>query len=136
MRAESRGAAAAGMIGDSVFGRWRMLLLIGFFLAVALAGTFFAIHLLRGHKLPLPVGLLHGLGALAAIALLVLHDLHAPTNRLVNSATVFFVLTAIGGMLLFVLRARRQPLDGIIVTLHAGFALTAMLLLTLGYLSG
>lgn len=113
-----------------------MLLLIAFFLVVALAGAYFAMRLLRGRKLPLPVGLLHGLSALAAIALLVVHDLHAPTNRLVNSATVFFVLTAIGGVLLFVLRARRQPLDGFIVTLHAGFALTAMLLLTLGFLNG
>lgn len=111
-----------------------MLLLIGFFLAVALAGTILAILELRGRKLPLQVGLLHGVAALAAIALLVVHDMHAPTNPLVNSATAVFVLAAMGGMLLFLLRALGQPLAGLVVVLHAGFAFVAILLLTLGYL--
>jgi hypothetical protein len=113
-----------------------LLALIGFFILIALAGALFAAHELRGGKLPLPVGALHGIAALIAIVLLVIRDLHAPHNLLVNSATVLFVLTATGGLLLFMFRAMRQPLSGFVVILHAGFALASIVLLTAGYLKG
>ncbi|HEX5340644.1 MAG TPA: hypothetical protein VFX47_07160 [Gammaproteobacteria bacterium] len=111
-----------------------MLLLIGFFLVVALAGAALAVHELRGGSLPLPVGWLHGIAALAAIVLLLIHDLHAPHNMLVNSATVLFVLTAVGGLLLFMFRVLRQRLPGFVVALHAGFALIAIALLCIGFI--
>lgn len=113
-----------------------LLALIGFFLLIALAGTTLALRDFRGHRLPLPVGLLHGLAAVIAIVLLIMYALRGPPNLLVNSAAVLFVLTAFGGLLLFLFRAMRQPLPGFVVTLHAGFALTAIVLLSIGYLRG
>ncbi|HEX5419126.1 MAG TPA: hypothetical protein VFY39_03935 [Gammaproteobacteria bacterium] len=111
-----------------------MLFLIFFFVVIALAGAVLARYELGGREIPLPVGLLHGLAALAAIALLVVHDMHAPNNLLVNSATAVFVLAATGGLLLFLFRVQRQPVAGFVVTLHAGFALTAIVMLAIGYL--
>lgn len=113
-----------------------LLALIGFFLLIALAGTLLAMHELRGRNLPLPVGLLHGIAALVAIVMLVIYVLRAPHNLLVNSALVLFVLTATGGLLLFMFRAMRQPLSGFVVTLHAGLALAAIVLLSIGYIKG
>ena len=113
-----------------------LLVLIGFFILVAFGGAFLGMLEWRGRKLPLPVGLLHGLAAVAAIVLLVIHVVHAPHNLLVNSATMLFVLTALGGLLLFMFRAIRQPLPGFVLTLHAGFAVASIVLLSLGYLRG
>lgn len=108
--------------------------LIVFFLLIALGGLSVALNDWRGRRLPLPVGLLHGLAAITAIVLLVIYVLHAPHNLWVNSAAVLFVLTATGGLLLFTFRAMRQPLPGFVVSLHAGLALTAIVLLSVGYL--
>jgi hypothetical protein len=111
-----------------------MLILILFFVVVAVAGAVLARYELAGRNVPIPVGLLHGIAAIAAIALLVVHDTHAPTNLLVNSATAVFVLAATGGLLLLLFRVQRQPVDGFVVTLHAGFALAAIDMLAIGYL--
>jgi hypothetical protein len=111
-----------------------MLFLILFFVVVAVSGAVLAHYELDGRNVPIPVGLLHGIAAIAAIAMLVLHDMHAPTNLLVNSATAGFVLTATGGLLLFLFRVQRQPVAGFVVTLHAGFALAAIVMLAIGYL--
>jgi len=37
---------------------------------------------------------------------------------------------------LFMFRAIRQPLPGFVLTLHAGFAVASIVLLSLGYLRG
>lgn len=113
-----------------------LLILIGCFVLIAFAGALLALHESRGGKLPLPVGLLHGIAALVCIVLLVIHDLHDSHNLLVNSATVLFVLTATGGLLLFMFRAMHQRLPGFVVVLHAGFALASIMLLSIGYLRG
>jgi len=110
--------------------------LIGLFVLVAFAGALIGVRELRGRKLPLPVGLLHGVAAIVAIVLLLIHVVHAPHNLLVNSAAVLFVLTATGGLLLFMFRAIRQPLPGVVLTLHAGFAVASIVLLSIGYLKG
>jgi len=111
-----------------------LALLLTFFLLVAAAGATLAVLEARGARIPLPVGALHGAAALAGIVVLVLHDLGEPGNRLVNAATVIFILTATGGLLLFAFRTAREKLPFAVVLLHAAFALTAILLLTLGYL--
>ena len=108
---------------------WLLLL----FLLVAAGGLTLAFLEARGHAPPLPVGAVHGAAALAAIMLLVLQDLAHPDNHLVNAATVVFMLTATGGLLLFAFRATRQRLPLPVVALHAGFALTALVLMTVGW---
>jgi hypothetical protein len=85
---------------------------------------------------PLPVGAAHGAAALVAIVLLVRHDLDFPGNHYVNSATVLFILTACGGLLLFGFRAARQKLPLLVIVLHAGFGLFALGLLCLGMTRG
>lgn len=108
--------------------------LIAFFVVVAFGGALIAMREWHGRRLPLPVGALHGLAAIAAIVLLLIHDAHAPHNLLINSATVLFLLTATGGLLLFMFRAIRQPLPGFVLILHAGFAIASIVLLSIGYL--
>lgn len=111
-----------------------MLFLILLFVVVAVAGAVLARYELRGRNVPISVGLLHGIAGIVAIALLVVHDMRAPTNLLVNSATAVFVLASAGGLLLFLFRVQRQPVAGFVVTLHAGFALAAIVMLAIGYL--
>jgi hypothetical protein len=113
-----------------------MLALIVFVVLVALAGAALAVRELRGHHVPLAVGVWHGIAAVTAIVLLLIHDLREPHNLLVNSATVILILTATGGLLLFMFRAMKQALPGFVVLLHAGFALAAILLLCIGYIKG
>ncbi len=110
-----------------------MGLVVALFVAVAAFGFGLGIHEVQGRHVPLPVGLLHGLGAVAAIALLVVHDVHASNDLLANSATAVFVLAALGGLLIFMFRIRRQSISGLLISLHAGFALFGVLLLVLGY---
>lgn len=111
-----------------------LLDLLILFIIVAAGGATLALLEARGHAPPLPVGLIHGSAALVAIVLLVLQDVAHPGNRLVNAATVVFMLTAAGGLLLFAFRATRQRLPLPVVALHAGFALTALVLLGAGCL--
>ncbi len=106
-----------------------MFWLVDFFVAIAAFGFGLGIYEVRGRNVPLPVGLLHGLGALGAIALLVRHDVRAANDLLANSATAVFVLAALGGLLIFLFRIRRKPISGLLVGLHASFALFGLLLL-------
>ncbi|HVC29216.1 MAG TPA: hypothetical protein VNF48_06645 [Gammaproteobacteria bacterium] len=110
-----------------------LLALLVLLFCVMLAGILFATLGMRGRKLPLIISSLHGIAGVTLIVLLVMHDLHFPHNTLVNAATVLLVLTATGGLLLFGFRAGRQPLPGLIVGLHAGFAAVALALMIVGY---
>ena len=111
-----------------------LLGLLILFLCVAAGGATLALLEARGHAPPLPVGAIHGGAALVAIVLLVLQDVAHPGNHLVNAATVVFMLTAAGGLLLFAFRATRQRLPAPVVVLHAGFALAALVLMGAGCL--
>lgn len=113
-----------------------LLGLLILFLAVALSGAGLAVLEARGRALPLPVSIWHGVFALLAIVLLARQDIADPHNHLANGAVLVFMLAAAGGLLLFAFRATRQKLPLAVVTLHAAFALTAILLLGLGCLKG
>ena len=106
------------------------------FLVVAAGGATLALLESRGLAPALPVSALHGVFGIAAIVLLVMQDLAHPDNRLVNCATLVFMLAAAGGLLLFAFRASRQKLPLPVVALHALFALTALVLLASGWLKG
>ncbi|MGH8397898.1 MAG: hypothetical protein ACRETA_06605 [Gammaproteobacteria bacterium] len=100
---------------------------------VVLAGMALATLAMRGRHMPLAVSSLHGLAGIIAIVLLVIHDLHFPHNLTMNAATVLLILTATGGLLLFGFRAGRQPLPGLVVVLHGGFAVVALVLMIVGF---
>ncbi|MDE2091223.1 MAG: hypothetical protein KGJ08_04915 [Gammaproteobacteria bacterium] len=112
-----------------------LLALLILLVFVMLAGMLFALLGMRGRKFPLLISGLHGIAGITLIVLLVIHDLHFPHNTAVNAATVLLMLTATGGLLLFGFRAGRQPLPGLIVSLHAGFAAAALVLMLIGYVS-
>ena len=113
-----------------------LLTLLALFCLVAVGGITMALLEHRGRALPLPVSASHGAAGIVIIVLLVLHDLGMPGNRLVNSATVVFILAATGGLLLFSFRAANQKLPMLVVLLHGAFALAAVGLLLAGYLGG
>ena len=106
------------------------------FLVVALGGAGLAVLEARGRALPLPLSALHGVFALLGIVLLARQDIADPHNHLANGAVLVFMLAAAGGLLLFAFRATRQKLPLAVVALHASFALTAFLLLALGWARG
>ena len=113
-----------------------LLGLLILFLIVALGGIGLAVMEVRGRTLPLPMSSLHGLLALLGIVLLAVHDVEDPHNHLANGSVLVFILAAAGGMMLFAFRATRQKLPLSVVVLHAAFALTALLLLGIGWSRG
>lgn len=110
---------------------WAPLILV---ILVVLAGVTLATLGFRGRRVPVVISSLHGLGGIAAIVLLIVLDTHFPHNRALLSATVLLLLTATGGLLLFGFHAARQSLPGLVVVLHAVFALVALGLMIFGYL--
>ncbi|MGH8283311.1 MAG: hypothetical protein ACRESE_05640 [Gammaproteobacteria bacterium] len=111
-----------------------LLTLLILVILVVFAGIVLATLSLRGWHVPLAVSSLHGLAGIVAIVLLVIHDVHFPHNMPVNAATVLLILTATGGLLLFGFRAGRQSLPGLVVGLHGGFAVVALVLMIVGYI--
>lgn len=107
--------------------------LLVFFILVMVGGLALAVLERRGRALPLPISAWHGLLGIAAIVLLVMQAMAHPGNHAVNVAIVVFMLTALGGLLLLAFRASQQRLPLAVVILHAGFAVTALVLLAVGW---
>lgn len=108
--------------------------LLGFFMLVMAGGAALAVLEHRGRALPLKLSAWHGLLGIAAIVLLVMQALAHPGNHPVNLAIIVFLLTALGGLLLFAFRASRERLPLAVVLLHAGFAVMALILLGVGWM--
>jgi hypothetical protein len=108
--------------------------LLAFFMLVMAGGVALAVLEHRGRALPLKLSVWHGLLGIAAIVLLVTQALAHPGNRPLNLAIIVFMLSALGGLLLFAFRASRQRLPFAVVLLHAGFAVMALILLGLGWM--
>lgn len=106
-----------------------MVLPLVLFLLVAAGGVLFAVLAWRGMRPPLKVSSLHGLAGILVIAVLIYWDAGHPGHYYANLAAVVFILTALGGLLLFLFRAMRQPLPMGVVVLHGAFAVTAIALL-------
>ena len=75
--------------------------------------------------------------ALLGLVLLGRHIFGAPVHMLYNDAALLFVLALSGGLVLLILRLgnreHRSPPPMMGVSLHAAMALSALLLLVLGY---
>jgi hypothetical protein len=113
-----------------------LTLLLVFFLLVMAGGAALAWLETRDRALPLRFSSAHGVLGITAIVLLTMEAVDHPDNRLVNVSVVIFMLTALGGLLLFAFRASRQKLPLAVVLLHAAFAATALILLMAGILRG
>jgi|SRR5579863_1947401 len=106
-----------------------MAALLILFLLTACGGVAFALLEARDRALPLRFTVGHGLLGILAIVLLIDYDVNHPGHYLANSAAVIFILTALGGLLLFAFRSTRQRLPLAVVLLHGVFALAAVGLL-------
>ncbi len=113
-----------------------LLLLLILSLLIVAAGITLARAELRGHRIPVPLGMLHGIAGIALIVLLFWQDRQSPEHLLVNAATLIFGLTAAGGLMLFAFRSRRETPPGFLIGMHASFALVAVGLLIAGYVHG
>ena len=109
-----------------------LTVLLILFLVVMLAGTGLAVVERRGRKLPLKVSATHGVLGLLAIVLLITQALAHPGNYPVNFSILVFMITALGGLLLFAFRASKQNLPLGVVLLHALFAVAGLLFLIVG----
>jgi hypothetical protein len=107
--------------------------LLAFFILVMAGGAALALLEHRGRPLPLKLSLWHGLLGIVAIVLLVMQAVAHPGVRPVNLAILVFILTTLGGLLLFAVRASRQRLPLAVVLLHAGFAVMGLILLFVGW---
>lgn len=108
--------------------------LLVFFILVMAGGAALALLEHHGRALPLGLSVWHGLLGIAAIVFLAMQAVAHPGNHPVNLAVILFMLTALGGLLLFAFRASRQRLPLAVVVLHAGFAVLALILLSIGWM--
>lgn len=106
-----------------------MAALLILFLLTACGGAAFAVLEARDRVPPLRFTAGHGLLGIVAIVLLIDYDVNHPGHYFANVAAVIFILTGLGGLLLFTFRATRQKLPLAVVLLHGAFALTAVGLL-------
>lgn len=111
-----------------------LTLLLGFFILVMAGGVTLAVLERRGRALPLKLSVSHGVLGLLAIVLLLLQGLAHPDNHPANLAVVVFMITALGGLLLFAFRASKQTLPLGVVLLHAFFAVVGLAFLIAGCL--
>jgi peptidoglycan/LPS O-acetylase OafA/YrhL len=92
------------------------------------------VHYRRG-SLALAAG--HAVVALLGFGLLLSWIYDASIHKLYNGAALLFFLALCGGLVLLFLRLNtreyRTPPPMFVVSLHAGMAMTALLLLVLGY---
>jgi hypothetical protein len=107
--------------------------LLGLFILVIASGVTLAALEHRGRALPLKLSVWHGLAGVAAIVLLVPEAVTHPGVHPVNLAILVFILTALGGLLLFAFRASHQRLPFAVVVLHGLFAVAALALLFAGW---
>lgn len=113
-----------------------LLLLLILALLIVVAGITLARAELRGRRIPLQISVLHGFAGMILVALLFWHDRTPPEHLLVNAATLFFGLTAAGGLMLFAFRSRGEAPPGFLIGMHASFAVVAVGLLIAGYVHG
>ena len=102
------------------------------FLVIAAAGGVFLVtRLLRGKAYPRPLGWIHGMLALAGVTLLAVLALSGPADPFLDDGALFLVMAAFGGLTLagMGLGGHRPP--GVLVFLHAVFAIFGLVLLTI-----
>jgi hypothetical protein len=107
--------------------------LVVLFMLVMAFGVGLAVRDRREPRPPLKATVWHGLLGVAAMVLLVMQAVAHPGVRPVNLAILVFILTALGGLLLFAFRASRQRLPLAVVLLHGLFAVVGLTLLFAGW---
>lgn len=101
-------------------------LALGLFVATAALGIGLNVRYARGRGAPVWAAGAHGVAGVAAIALLGWLIATGPTVKTLNAALLVFILAAVGGLFMLVLRiARLRPPLAVIGT-HGAVALVAL----------
>lgn len=105
---------------------------VGYALALGL-GLWLVITHVRGRKLPLTLGLMHGFVATGSTAVLIVLLTGFPHPVIIlDDAALFFVLAFLGGLTVLGLQIARVRAPGVLIFLHSLFALFALTLLVIG----
>ena len=114
-----------------------ILAAIVLFCLAAVLGLWLVVLGMRYRRGSLVLAAGHAGVALLGLGLLGNQIFAGPVHKLYNVATLLFVLTLFGGLILLVLRIStreyRTPPPMFVVSLHAVMAMIALLLLVLGY---
>lgn len=110
---------------------WGPIVLFGI---AALGGVFLAVTRLRERPLPMPVSLVHGGVAAAALVWLIVAAFTQAPSPAVWLALVLFVVVALGGFVAFSFHLRGRPLPRALLFVHGGAAVVSYLILLYGAL--
>jgi hypothetical protein len=103
----------------------------------ALLGLWLVVLGVRHRRGSRALAAVHAGVALLGLILLGMHIFSSPVHMLYNDAALLFVLALFGGLVLLAVRMgnheHRSPPPMIGVSFHAAMAITALLLLVLGY---
>jgi len=115
-----------------------ILAAIVLFCLAALLGLWLVVLGVRDRRGSRDLAALHAGVALLGLILLGRHIFSSPVHMLYNDAALLFVLALFGGLVLLAVRMgnheHRSPPPMIGVGFHAAMAVTALLLLVLGYM--
>lgn len=111
-----------------------MLLPIVLFGIAAVGGLLLGILRLRERALPMPLSLIHGAVAAAALVSLIVAVLGGPAAPAVWGALVLFLVAAGGGFVAFSFHLRGRALPRPLLFVHGGAAVVAYLVLLYGAL--
>lgn len=92
----------------------------------ALLGAVFAVAELGGRNVPLGVGFIHGLAAVAGLTLMGVGVAAGPRSLVFNAALLIAGMAALVGLLLFAFRLKREIPPAVIVLFHAAMGLVAL----------
>ena len=114
-----------------------ILIAIALFCLAALLGLWLVVLGVRYRRGSRALAAGHAGVAMLGLILLGKHIFSSPVHMLYNNAALLFILALSGGLVLLALRlgnhGHRSPPSMIGVGLHAAMAITALLLLVLGY---
>jgi hypothetical protein len=115
-----------------------ILAAIVLFCLAAVLGLWLVVLGVRYQRGSRPLAAAHAGFALLGLILLGRHIFSSPVHMLYNDAALLFILALFGGLVLLALRMgsheHRSPPPMVGVSLHAAMAITALLLLVLGYM--
>jgi hypothetical protein len=118
-------------------GKFMILAAMVLFCLAAVLGMWLVVLGVRYRRGSLALAAGHAGAALLGLGLLGWQIFGGPVHMLYNNAALLFVLTLFGGLVLLALRLskreHRTPPPMFVVSLHAVMAMTALLLLVVGY---
>jgi hypothetical protein len=100
---------------------------IGLFAIAAMIGIYLLTFVLQKKETPKPVAIIHGLLAATALVLLIVHT--SKTGADLIQVIVFFIITALGGLVLFVRDIMGKSLPKSLAVIHGLLAVISFIFL-------